>query len=330
MATYQAAPGKLVQAFVPPKPAEQAAPKAAERPTIAPRPIAASAPPIRESPAMPAPQAATTIDLTTAPKRLPPAPHSNGAYGPLAQSEPSLSTQRRAPPAVPPAQSKPCTLAQAAAAPARKMPNKPLPPPVASSQSSPSAVTATPSPGHGHRPSPFPQQAAKPLPPVEVSKEKEAASERQNSFEGINTTISFVLLSQVIFTSEVDRFFLCTIEVKWGNAQWTIKRPYGQFQAFDAWTNHYVKTINQLPYPLPPAKKFVKPKEKNADKRAAEMKKYIAGISSFVHLFLAHKVGRAMILRFFAPIQAGDVKDPSVPMPFDVPPSLPQGKLLGW
>jgi hypothetical protein len=37
-----------------------------------------------------------------------------------------------------------------------------------------------------------------------------------------------------------------------------------------------------------------------------------------------------MVLRFFAPIQAGDVKDPSVPMPFDVPPSLPQGKLLGW
>jgi hypothetical protein len=36
------------------------------------------------------------------------------------------------------------------------------------------------------------------------------------------------------------RFFLCTIEVKWGNAQWIIKRPYGQFQAFDAWTNHYV------------------------------------------------------------------------------------------
>jgi hypothetical protein len=57
-----------------------------------------------------------------------------------------------------------------------------------------------------------------------------------------------------------------------------------------------VKTINQLPYPLPPAKKFVKPKEKNADKRAAEMKKYIAGISSFVHLFLAHKVRRAHCL----------------------------------
>lgn len=127
---------------------------------------------------------------------------------PNSHAEPSLPTQRRAPPAVPPAQSKPCALAQAAPAPARKMPNKPLPPPVASSQSSPSAgaVTATPSPGHGLRPSPFPQLAAKPLPPVEVSKEKEAASERQNSFEGINTTISFVLLSQVIFTSEVDRY----------------------------------------------------------------------------------------------------------------------------
>lgn len=36
------------------------------------------------------------------------------------------------------------------------------------------------------------------------------------------------------------RFFLCTVEVKWGSAQWTIKRNYGQFQAFDAWTKHYV------------------------------------------------------------------------------------------
>jgi hypothetical protein len=37
---------------------------------------------------------------------------------------------------------------------------------------------------------------------------------------------------------------LCTIEVKWGNAQWIIKRPYGQFQAFDAWTNHYVLRLS--------------------------------------------------------------------------------------
>jgi hypothetical protein len=150
---------------------------------------------------------------------------------------------------------------------------------------------------------------------------------------------------------------LCTIEVKWGNAQWVIKRSYGQFQAFDAWTNHYVRTrddltigkcathfavatlqvrtINQLPYPLPPAKKFVKPKEKNVEKRTAEMKKYIAGISSFVHLFLSHKVrtasvlmnqkvrwlsmralgqvGRAMVLRFFAPIQVTTISSTITP-----------------
>jgi hypothetical protein len=89
------------------------------------------------------------------------------------------------------------------------MPNKPLPPPVGASQSSgaPASVAPTPQAQTQARQSPFPRQASKPLPPVgETNKEKEAVSERQHSFEGINTTISFVLLSQVIFTSEVDRY----------------------------------------------------------------------------------------------------------------------------
>eukprot|EP01090_Pellita_catalonica_P004412 TRINITY_DN14240_c0_g1_i1.p1 TRINITY_DN14240_c0_g1~~TRINITY_DN14240_c0_g1_i1.p1 ORF type:complete len:254 (-),score=42.85 TRINITY_DN14240_c0_g1_i1:406-1167(-) len=127
---------------------------------------------------------------------------------------------------------------------------------------------------------------------------------------------TFLLVDSREQTKGTRKFTTYELQILWKGVCWTIFRRFQQFWDWNRTIKHQTKILVRAQ--LPNKKMFKKRSAENILKRKRGLECYLAGITKQQLEFLNDPFYEQLLIRFFGPLQIGDIKPKDQALPFKV------------